>query len=163
MSKKSLYLCLCVFSLICLTSTSLIVTAHTPSNMSLTYSTNTNELSVTITHNVGSDPSHYIATVTIMVNGSIVDTQVYTSQPDPNMFTYVYNITANIGALIFVRADCSISGFREQSLTVTSGIATTNGTIPGFNWFLILISISIILVVILIYKRKKVKLSYVNS
>ncbi|MFW9780815.1 MAG: hypothetical protein ACFFFB_00855 [Candidatus Heimdallarchaeota archaeon] len=155
MSKKSIYLSLCLFSLICIIYAGSIVRAHTPSNMSLTYSTNTNELSVTITHNVGSDPSHYIDTVIIMVNGSIVDTHVYTSQPNPSMFTYIYNATANIGAIIFVRAECSISGFREQSLTVTAGTTTTNEIIPGFIGFLIPTSISIILITIFISKRKK--------
>jgi len=91
--------------------------------------------------------------VNIWVNDIIVDTHVYGSQPDPSSFTYIYNVTANIGATIRVRAICSISGFREQTLTVTSGTTTTNGTIPGFIGVLIITSITTILITIIISKR----------
>jgi hypothetical protein len=125
--------------------------------MVLEYSTDLNELSVTITHSVGSDPSHYIKTVTIRVNGSIVDTHTYTSQPNPTTFTYKYNITANTGAVIQTTAVCSISGSITRSITVGSS-TNPNETIPGFIGFILLTSIVIGLFTIIIKK----KLSEIN-
>ncbi|MHA1112627.1 MAG: hypothetical protein ACTSRE_16150 [Promethearchaeota archaeon] len=104
--------------------------ANSPSNMVLTYEASTATLNVTITHNVADESSHFIESVTIKVNDSIVETQTYTSQPTTSTFLYQYtNINATTGDVITVIAVCNISGQIEKSLT----IGTPEEKIPGFT------------------------------
>lgn len=94
------------------------VNAHASSNMILSYDFNTQQLNVTITHNVANPNTHYIQSVTIRVNGSIHTQEVYTDQPTTSTYTYQYNITAGHGAAIQVTSVCNLSGTLIRSLTV---------------------------------------------
>ncbi len=150
MVKKNVNLIFLVFFVYFISFNLVEGTANTPSNMILTYNSVEDELSVEITHNIGSDsPSvHHIKTVIISVNSSEVINQGYNTQPTSTTFTYIYNLTANNGAIIQVTAICSISGSITRSLTVGVGQNPVM-EIPGYfglwiifigliSWFIML-------------------------
>ncbi|MFX1503732.1 MAG: hypothetical protein ACFFDH_22415, partial [Promethearchaeota archaeon] len=118
MSKKKFIFFPGLFLIILISMTTVNTKAHNPSNMSLSYDSNTKVLSVSITHTVTNPSSHYIEYVLIRVNGSTVLNQIYTSQPSTSSFTYDYNITAGDRATIQVTASCSISGSITRSITI---------------------------------------------
>jgi len=154
MSKKSIPYWFLLFFLIGISTTIISVKANFPSNISLDYNVGTKQLDVTITHNNGGTPGHYIEEVTIRVNGSIVNTSLYVSQPSVT-FTYnYYNIIANSGATIQVTVVCTISGPTNRDLVVGDG-TTTNGepSIPGYLGLYIIVAISIIAFLTITYKR----------
>ncbi|MHA2398208.1 MAG: hypothetical protein ACXADU_04895 [Promethearchaeota archaeon] len=157
MSKKNFFIGFSMLLVMILSITNINVRANPPSNMSLSYIADTDQLDVTITHLTGGTAGHFIENVTIRVNGSIVHSETYTSQPSPTTFTYQYtSIVANIGATINVWANCSLTGdIITRQLTVTGGNGTTtpNGAIPGYLgiW---MISIAVIGIIgLLIYKK----------
>jgi len=158
MSKKSILLGFSIFLMIGLCATISAVKAHTPGGMNLSYNSNTEVLSVTITHNVSNNNTHYIITV-VEVNGSTIISEAYTNQPTKGTFTYLYtNVTANKGATIYVKTTCNQVGFVEDTLTVGDGITTTNGEngeIPGYLGIWIIIGFS--LTAVLTQVRKKIK------
>ncbi|MFW9867401.1 MAG: hypothetical protein ACFFEN_15000 [Candidatus Thorarchaeota archaeon] len=162
MSRKSIVIGLSVFLLICISLTFSNAKANSPANMVLNYDSNTKMLNATITHNIGSIPNHYIESVTIRVNGSIVRIETYTSQPSPTTFTYQYdNITANNGATIQVLAVCSISGSITRSLVVGdggNGLPPTDGEpgIPGYLGVLLIMGFSVIILGMILRKKLRV-------
>lgn len=156
MSKKTLLYSVFIFFIIGISITNISVKAHNPSNMSLIYFSTSDELEVTITHNVGDPNTHYIQTVIIRVNGSIDSTHPYTSQPTSSTFVRVYNVTANIGATIQVTAECNQGGEITRNLTVTGQNGQTEEEpIPGYFGLLLIIGISTFLITLLVYKRKR--------
>jgi len=160
MSKRSILLGFSIFLMISICATILTVKAHTPSGMSLSYNSNTEVLSVTITHSVADNNTHYIESVVVKVNGSTVISDAYTSQPTKGTFTYLYNnVTANEGATILVTATCNIAGSVTRTLTVSDGTSPTNGEdgleIPGYFGIWIIIGFS--LIAVLTQVRKKIK------
>ena len=86
------------------------VSAHSPSDMSLSYNELSKELRVTITHAVPDPGGHYINEVTISINGKVVNNSRYTIQPAPNTFTYTYPVETVTGDEIKVTATCSLAG-----------------------------------------------------
>lgn len=156
MSKKSILYWFFVFFLIGFILSIPNVKANPP-GLSLDYDIGTDQLDVTITHNNGGNINHYISSMTIRVNGSIVKTQLYTSQPG-NVFIYSYdNITANEGATIQVTAFCTFTGDQSTSIVVgSSGNGTpTNGepTIPGYLGIYLVVVISILAFLAINYKK----------
>ncbi|MHA1912795.1 MAG: hypothetical protein ACW986_01515 [Promethearchaeota archaeon] len=158
MSKKSILLGLTIFMTLFLSFTAIKVNANPPSNMSLSYNSSTDQLNATITHLTGGTPGHYIESVIIRVNGTIVHAETYGSQPSPTTFTYQYlNIVANIGATIQVRANCSFTG---DVITRTINLTGDNGTspadsIPGYLGIWIGFAVCIGILTPLIYKKIK--------
>lgn len=159
MPKKSILFGLSIFFVLFLTLTIIKVNANPISSMSLNYNSNTQQLDVSITHLTGGTPGHYIENVTIRVNGSIVHSEAYTSQPSPTSFTYQYNsIVANIGATIEVWANCSFTGdtiTRQLVVSGDNGTTSPDGAIPGYfgMWLIVIACVSIIS--FLIYKKIK--------
>lgn len=145
--------------LIGISSNILNVKGHTPENMSLSYNTITDELTVAITHNTANPSTHYIFRVRIWVNASLVNESLYTSQPTTSSFSYIYNINANTGASIQATAYCSISGSITRSLTVGGSNGQTDGqpTISGWTGIIIVVSISVFITTLLILRKIKVK------
>jgi hypothetical protein len=165
MTKKKIIFSFVSFFIVFISLTTLSVKANNPSGMSLNYNSSTKLLDVTITHNTGTDPTHYIQSVTVRVNGSIVKSETYTSQPNSGTFTYHYdNITANIGATIQATAICSIAGTITRSITLTDNSGDPNGdpvgpngdpVIPGYLGILIITAACLAIVLPKIYKRTK--------
>ncbi len=98
-----------------------LVSAHSPSAMSLTYDLNSNTLSVSITHTVSNPDSHYVRNVKIDLNEVEAESVDYTSQPSSSDFTYTYTITAVDGDEFEVSAFCNQGGSISKTLTVTEG------------------------------------------
>lgn len=95
--------------------------AHPPSNVALAYDKATKTLSVTITHNVllySFLKSHYIQTVTVISNGTVIQTATYDSQPTADTFTYTYTVDAITGTELSARANCSYFGSDTGAVTV---------------------------------------------
>jgi len=91
--------------------------AHAPLDVFLTYDSQNQNLQVKITHKT---PwmSHYLKKVILKKNDTVLETFEYTSQPDPNEFTYTYKVEAAPGDVIEVTASCSIFGSKTATLTV---------------------------------------------
>jgi len=92
--------------------------AHTPASMELEYDFNSQQLSVTITHNVASPNDHYVERVEIYKNDALYMIENYISQPSTSTFTYVYDVEAIGGDDLEVTAICSISGSITEQLSV---------------------------------------------
>lgn len=151
MPKKNPYYFLSVFFIVFLTIASVNARAHPPSDMSLEYNSGTNTLKVSITHGVSDNSSHYIISVIVRVNGSIDQTQTYTSQPDIIFFTYEYTVNTNDGSTIQVTATCSQGGSITKSLGGPT--ETTDGAIPGYMGVYLILVVSVITLILKIRKK----------
>jgi hypothetical protein len=102
--------------------------AHRPGSATLGYNFDTRILSVTISHSVSNPMKHYVDKVKIALNGELIKTFEYTSQPDNASFTYQYSIEAMEGDELKVRAECSNFGSRTAKVIVHKGSngSTTN-------------------------------------
>ena len=101
------------------------VSAHPPSDMSVTYNEISKDLRISITHAVPNPGEHYIKEVTVTINGKVVNDSRYTSQPSPDTFTYTYPIGTVTGDEIKVTATCSLSGSISRTLYNTGSLAST--------------------------------------
>ncbi len=130
-----------------------IVTAHSPTDMTVFYNIETRQVRLSITHTVNDATTHYIKTVTIKKNGMMYNTSTYTAQPTANTFIYSYQVNATTNDTIEVTASCNQGG----SKTIQHTVAPTNGenktSTPGFE---ILLIIGAILIFIVILRKKQV-------
>jgi len=94
------------------------VLAHPPQDMVLDYDLGTSELAVTITHESPAPTIHYINLVEIELNGELILSEEYSSQPTTDVFTYIYSLTAEIGDVIAVTSYCNVQGAITKSITV---------------------------------------------
>jgi hypothetical protein len=110
---------------------SMPVVAHTPASMTLDYNWETQTLSVTISHSVSDPNSHYIQNITVYKNDVKVDSEAYTSQGSTSGASDTFNIAAVDGDVLRVWANCSVSGFIQDTIPVTEpGTGTTSTTTP---------------------------------
>jgi desulfoferrodoxin (superoxide reductase-like protein) len=137
--------------------------AHTPASMTLGYNWDTQVLSVTISHSVSDPNSHYIQNITIYKNDVKVDSKMYTSQGSTSAASDTFNIAAVDGDVLRVWANCSISGFIEDTTTVIEPgtTTTTDGTTTPPPWLdstvLILgavVALGVIFIVIAFIRRR---------
>jgi hypothetical protein len=93
--------------------------AHPPDKVDLVYDLDMQILYATITH-VTIDPnSHYIYKVEIEKNSVLYLTELYTSQPTMDTFTYNYSVEADVGDELTVTAFCSLFGSLSNTIVVT--------------------------------------------
>ena len=92
--------------------------AHAPSDVQLSYDSTSQMLTVTITHPSPFSGAHYIKTVEIKKNGSVVVSNNYKNQPDQGTFAYSYKVPAIAGETLEATASCSLFGSRTANLTV---------------------------------------------
>ena len=142
-----------VFFIVFVTIAGINVRAHPPDDMALAYNSSTNVLTVTITHGVSRNDTHYVDSVVIKVNGSIDQTHLYTSQPDLNIFIYEYTVITNNGSIIQVTATCIQGGSITKTLGGTTG--TNGGEIPGYMGFYLILVVSVITLLTVIRKKLK--------
>jgi hypothetical protein len=128
-----------------------LVCANAPSGMTVSYNLETQDLRVTITHPVSDPTTHYIFKVEIKKNGVMYNTSTYTSQPDPNSFTYVYKINATTNDTIDVTASCIQGGLKTIQYTVATNNAQSKKSAPGFE---MIILIGATLITLAILRRK---------
>lgn len=113
-----------IISIVCLMICAAFATAanaHRPGSVALDYIIDTKVLSVKIAHSVSNPAKHYVDKIKIEVNGELIKTFEYTSQPDNATFTYQYSIEAKEGDELKVRAECSYFGSRTEKLIVRKG------------------------------------------
>ena len=92
--------------------------ANAPQDVKLSYDSQSQMLTVTITHKSPFPNYHYIKIVEIKKNGSVVSTNKYENQPDQATFTYSYKVPATAGETLEVKASCSLFGSKTANLTV---------------------------------------------
>jgi hypothetical protein len=92
--------------------------ANPPQDVKLGYDSNSQTLTVTITHKSSFTGFHYVKFVEIKKNGIAVSASTYDSQPDPVTFAYNYKISAAKGDTLEVTATCNISGSKTATLAV---------------------------------------------
>ncbi|NHJ48743.1 MAG: hypothetical protein FK733_13240 [Asgard group archaeon] len=96
----------------------IIVEAHSPSSLQLSYNEETDTLTVQFFHQVPDNTTHYINKVEIWKNNILNITENYTSQPSTDNFNYSYIINATDGDELKVKATCNISGSLTRVLIV---------------------------------------------
>lgn len=125
--ESKVFLCAIFTSLIPMNSLP-FAQAHSPSDVSLSYNSQTSELSVSITHSVSDPSTHYVESVEISLNSQNFHTFSYTSQPDANQFTYTYEINLTAGDVVEVTATCNLGGSKSASLTFNPADDSTDDT-----------------------------------
>jgi hypothetical protein len=152
--NKRLLFFIIIIMLLSLILSSVSVSAHSPSNMNLSYNMTIEELGVSIAHQVPNPNSHYVYNIVIKINGVTNISQSYTSQPGSS-FTYTYNIKALEGDTFEATALCNQGGSISKQLTVSSGeVSKTDdddSSTPGFELILFMIALIVLMIVI----RKK--------
>ncbi len=158
--RKSLLLIgvLSVFALFALTITP--ISAHPPSNMTLSYDYDTQILTVTVFHAVADPNTHYIEQININKNSVFVMERNYTSQASTSSMADTFNIDAQDNDILQVTAICSISGQIQRQITVSSGGLQTQPppTIPGFPIFAIALGL-IFAIGFAVIRRRRLTLS----
>jgi desulfoferrodoxin (superoxide reductase-like protein) len=92
--------------------------ATAPKDVKLAYNANSQTLTITITHKSLSTGSHYIKKVEIKKNGTLVSDNTYKNQPDPETFTYTYQLSAQEGDTLEVTATCNLWGHKTETLKI---------------------------------------------
>jgi len=92
--------------------------ADPPQDVKLGYASNSQTLTVTITHKSSFTGFHYVKSLEIKKNGVVVSANTYESQPDPATFIYNYKVSAAKGDVLEVTASCSLSGNKTATLVV---------------------------------------------
>jgi hypothetical protein len=92
--------------------------AHAPKEVKLGMDADMKQLSVTLTHKSPLPSWHYIKTVQITKNGTVISTQEYKNQPDKETFEYIYPVAAVAGDAIEVTATCNVTGSKSAKLIV---------------------------------------------
>jgi hypothetical protein len=104
--------------------------AHSPAAMSLAYNETAGGLAVTITHQVIDPATHYVREVVVSVDGQMVKTIPYTSQPSATPFTYSYPLQVQAGNSVKVDASCILGGSITRTLLVPGSTGSTP-VVPG--------------------------------
>jgi len=94
------------------------VEAHSPSDVSIDYNIEEEELTVDITHSVGDPQSHYIYNVVVEVDGTEEINEEYDEQPDDTNFQYTYDLVAEPGSTIVATAYCNQGGSGSDTYEV---------------------------------------------
>lgn len=107
------------------------VAAHAPSNMTLIYDWNLQELTVTISHSVADPNTHYVENITVFKNDIKIASSLYTSQESSSTASDIFAVAATDGDVLRVWAECVLGGTRENTLTVSEPTTTTTTTTNG--------------------------------
>ena len=151
MPKRKTYYYITIFFLVFLTIVGIDVRAHPPSDMTLEFDSDTNTLTVTITHVVGDNTSHFVESVVISVNGTVDQTHQYQNQTNLTTFVYIYTVVTDVGSTIRVVATCNQVG----SITRTLGGTPGGEGIPGYMGLYLVLIVSVITMLTLIRRKLK--------
>ncbi|MFQ5832080.1 MAG: hypothetical protein ACE5H4_05225 [Candidatus Thorarchaeota archaeon] len=146
------------------------VTAHAPSNMTLLYDWNSQELTVTISHTVGDPNSHYIENITVFKNDVKFTSSLYTNQESSFTASDTFVVAATDGDVLRVWAECVLGGINQRTLTVsepatettttttTTNGGRTNGELDFFPTTLLIagvvIALGLVMVVVMVARRR---------
>lgn len=106
------------------------VLAHAPSNVNVVIDKDMGIITVTIAHSSPDPGTHYIDNVKVKLNERVVIDTDYTTQPNMDMFTYIYPVPVNSGDTVRVTARCKLGGSTTGVVTLPTGSATAPPTIP---------------------------------
>jgi hypothetical protein len=129
--------------------------AHSPSTLTVSYNLQTQELRITITHQVANPSTHYISKVEIKKNNVTYNTTFYTEQPDPNSFTYSYTVNATVGDTLQVTASCIQGGSKTSQLTITQQNTNDDGNTSSTPGFELLIALGALLSAFILIRKIK--------
>ncbi len=146
-----MYYYITIFFLVFLTIVGIDVRAHPPSDMTLEFDSNSDTLTVAITHVVGDKTSHFVESVVISVNGTVDQTHQYQNQTSLTTFVYIYTVVTEAGSTIRVVASCNQGG----SITRTLGGTPGGGGIPGYMGLYLVLIVSVITMLTLIRRKLK--------
>jgi len=122
---------------------SFLVSAHSPSNMDLSYNATSKELGVSLSHQVSDPNSHYVFNVVVYINNVVTINQNYSSQPGSS-FDYQFNVVnVSDGDVIKVTALCNLGGSITEQITIGPDEVTESddGATPGFELVLFFFSL----------------------
>lgn len=133
------------------------VEAHSPSEVSIDYDMEEDELTVDITHSVEDPQDHYIENVVVEVDEETEIDEDYDEQPDDTSFQYTYDLAAESGSTIEVTAYCNQEGSGSDTYEV--GVEDEDEEdeedddgIPGFTTILLILAT---VIAVTIYRKRK--------
>ncbi|MBK5114004.1 MAG: hypothetical protein KGD59_12750 [Candidatus Heimdallarchaeota archaeon] len=138
--KSSLILISAFLLIIGFTINSMDISSHSPASLTLEYDFSQQELTANLVHSVANMNTHYIFEIEIRINDIFDSLHNYTSQPTLSVFSYTYNITAVVGDIIEVTAECIQGGSQTKQITVTNNTVTP--AVPAAQVCIILIGLS---------------------
>jgi len=153
-NKSMLLIAIFTAFLITILSFSTCVNAHSPSDMKISYDTETKIIDATITHQVPNPDAHYIFKIEVKINDELYKTFDYTSQPGTTFSYDLEGIEANVSDTIQVKALCNQGGDINRQLTVSEKNGESAGegdSIPGFE---ILVFIAALIMVFVLIRNK---------
>ena len=116
-ARTSRYAAIFLFMCFC-TALFVSVSAHPPSDMVLSYDTDSQTLTVTLVHNVSDPFTHYVYRIEIKKNGTVYTVEEFIDQPTDSKFRYTFSVAAVKGDTIEVTADCNLGGSIHGELYV---------------------------------------------
>jgi len=105
--------------------------AHPPADMTITYDKGSQQLAVTITHQVDDTKTHYVRDVQVSVNGNVISNASYHDQPAKDTFTYTYTVPVKNGDEVKVTANCVLAGSTSRTYTLPAQAGTAPSPLPN--------------------------------
>ena len=146
MSMKKVYYLFGILSIFLITGiafTTFNARAHNPMHLDFKYDRDDADtvdhivdqtLYITVIHGVTDPTYHYVYNITIFVNNTFLKTELFTSQPTTNIFTYkVKGIIAGWWANITVTAWCSIDGSYTKKFRVGEWLPEHKGSFASIR------------------------------
>ncbi|MDD1707844.1 MAG: hypothetical protein LUQ33_01565 [Methanoregulaceae archaeon] len=137
----------CILVTILLIALTGVAAAHPPAALQLSYSEQTGEVLLTVTHVVEDPATHFIQQAEVRKNGETVISERYTGQPATGTFTYQYPVPLSAGDEVVATAECNIGGSATARFIMpgqTGTIPTEPGTTPLWVYHAILMVIGIL-------------------
>lgn len=106
MKKKHIFLALVSIAIFFVNLSS----AHSPADISIDYNFETDILTVTVDHVVSTPDTHYIELLDVWVNDILNVSRPYSRQTETTYHQDTFNITAEHGDVIKIKAHCNVSG-----------------------------------------------------
>lgn len=132
----------CILVTILLMALTGVAAAHPPAALELSYSEQTGEVLLTVTHVVEDPATHFIQQAEVRKNGVTVVSEMYTFQPERETFIYRYPVVLAEGDEIVATAECNIGGLATARFTIpgqTEPVPPLSGTTPYWGFHAILI------------------------
>ncbi len=153
---RALVLCALVF-LVTTAYQPMHAEGHAPGPVTLEYDTETEVLTVTVTHVTENVNTHYVYQIVIEKNSIQYTTRSYTNQSSASGVSDTFNISASAGDILRATAKCSVSGQGSGQLTVpgatTTTATTSDDTLPT-PILVALISLGIVAAIVFVMKRR---------
>ena len=104
-----------------LLATATSTAAHPPAGMTIVYNDRLDVLTVSIDHEVKDRTTHFVERIEVWIGSSQVLERTFTEQPRDS-FNERFDLEAEEGDQVTVKACCNIEGCVERTMTVGSGI-----------------------------------------